>query len=148
MKTFWLLGKGDSTSAICQLSLRSIEHSAGIVENMMADMEPILEEVDGKDSGDRKNDSQNGVTNYEVNGIAENGSNGSVFRHDGNTDWKCPYRKKRTEELDRAPRTTDSVSTVSSIDSKRYLQLETSNQKGAGVFKKKNTVQSATCRII
>lgn len=162
METFWLLGRGDSTGAISQLSLRTIEQTAGIIDNMMVEMDPVIEETGDKNGGligknaVNRNEDVNGRSIKRSSAETSNNENGTEKRSDdslafGYTDdrnEKSAVRQDVNGERDTIQRTTDSVSTSSSIDSKRYLQLEASNHKRINAFKSKNNVvKSATCTV-
>ena len=152
MNTFWLLGKGDSTKAISQLSFQAIEQWRGM-DDSPKEIGTILEEnfennhgvstdkalQNGPQAG-TEDHNQNIIREYERNGCGVAQSNGHTVSSNG--------KLERPRE-GQARKSTDNLSTSSLVDSKRYLQLETLSKKGGALkLKKKNSVQSSTCVIL
>ena len=140
MSTYWLIGKGDSTAAVSQLSLKSIEESLKIHSNM-SEMDAITEE--GRfDNGtvDTQEINQNGIKH-----ASEDCNKNVISRATGNG---CPANGELSNRGQApAANTRVNVSPPPSIN-KQYLHLETSNQNGKLKGKKKNTVQSSACVIL
>lgn len=139
MKTFWLLGRADPTGMI------SLEQSVGMLtENVVEDLESIVQNEDynkmrSSEMNSSYREASNGKKNFQQ--LNENTSD-DVFRCKYCSDWNTSSRARKNDH--------DSVrmSTASSIESKQYLQLETSNDKGTNVYVSNEKTQTKLCVII
>ena len=159
MQTYWLMGKGKPLTAVSWLSLKAVEQSAGLIDNMMMDMTPVFEEKLDADDNPRPakkrfdelnshngfengnhGDSQHGFVNSNDN-VEERSSDGK-----GKDLWKADDPKTKEDEV------VDNVSSTSSNDVSHYLQLNGSkshistSQTAKAV--KTNRVKSTACQLL